>query len=379
VSRIIDEHRLYLIDEPRVEAYRRAIAEVVRPGDVVLDLASGTGILGLMACEAGAARVYAVETMALVGLSRQIARDNGVADRITVIRGFSTHVSLPEPVDVVVSDQIGRFGFEAGVFQFFDDARQRFLKPGGTTIPSGIELLAAPVEGEELWADADRWSRPMAGFDMRAARAIAMNSGYPVHLEADQLLSEPMSLSTRDPAQPLGVWRVEGSAVASRPGTLHGIGGWFRAQLSPGVTMTNSPLSPERINRRNVFFPLDRPVALAEGDTVTLAMQILTSELLVTWDVEVRDKETGERKGRFSHSTWKGMLLSAEDMRRTRPDYVPRLTPRGEARQTVLELCDGETPLGVVQSEVFKRHKALFENEHQAELFVAEVVTAYSE
>ncbi|MFQ5738828.1 MAG: SAM-dependent methyltransferase, partial [Acidobacteriota bacterium] len=62
------------------------------------------------------------------------------------IRGLSTRLDLPEKVDVIVSDQIGRFGFEAGLLGYYQDAGQRFLKPGGTMIPSRVGLNVAPVE-----------------------------------------------------------------------------------------------------------------------------------------------------------------------------------------------------------------------------------------
>ena len=114
----LDEHRHYLLDEPRVTAYRRAIHETVRPGDVVLDLGSGTGILGLLALEAGAAHVYAVDAGSMVDVGRRVARANGLDDRITLIRELSTRVELPARVDALVTDQIGRFGFDAGIVPY---------------------------------------------------------------------------------------------------------------------------------------------------------------------------------------------------------------------------------------------------------------------
>ena len=46
MSLVLDEHRAYLADTSRLDAFDAALRALVRPGDVVLDLASGTGILG---------------------------------------------------------------------------------------------------------------------------------------------------------------------------------------------------------------------------------------------------------------------------------------------------------------------------------------------
>ena len=116
------------------------------PGAVVVDLGSGTGVLGLLACQAGAKRVYSIEETSLIELARDICQANGFADRIRFIKGLSTRVDLPEPADVILADQIGHFGFEAGLFDYFSDARRRFLKPNGVTIPQRITFCIAPVE-----------------------------------------------------------------------------------------------------------------------------------------------------------------------------------------------------------------------------------------
>ena len=50
------------------------LVRCAQPGDVVLDLGSGTGILGLLACRAGAKRVYSIDEGGMVGLARQICQ-----------------------------------------------------------------------------------------------------------------------------------------------------------------------------------------------------------------------------------------------------------------------------------------------------------------
>src|SRR5687768_2705158 len=137
MSLVVDAHREYLSDPIRVQAYERAIAATVRRGDVVVDLGAGTGILGLLACRAGASRVYAIEADGMIEVARALARANGFADRIMFLMQHSSEVTLPEQVDVVAGDLIGRMGFEAGVFEAYAHAR-RWLKPGARVIPSEI-------------------------------------------------------------------------------------------------------------------------------------------------------------------------------------------------------------------------------------------------
>jgi Arginine methyltransferase oligomerization subdomain/Ribosomal protein L11 methyltransferase (PrmA) len=378
MSLVVDEHRQYLSDEIRVAAFRRAIAGVVRPGDVVLDLASGTGVLGLLACEAGAARVYSVEMDGMIEIARAAAVANGFADRMIFVPGLSSHVSLPEPVDAIVCDQIGHFGIEAGLVQFCSDARDRFLKPGGAMVPAGVELWLAPVESADLYGQVQVWTRRPAGFDFSAARAWAVNTGYPTTLPAEALLGAPaagvrLDLSRVTPAP----FAFDAELAAARPGTLHGIGGFFSATLAPGVTLSNSPLAECRVNRRNVFFPVERPIALDAGDRIHVHMRIRPAETMIGWTVEVVGAD-GARKARSRHSTLAGMLLSREDLRRTDPRFVPRLTPCGVARSSVLALCDGVRPLAEIEREVYSRHPDLFASPAEAAEFVAEVVTRYS-
>ncbi len=377
MSLIVDEHREYLSDPARLSAFARAIQEVVKPGDVVVDLGAGTGILGLLACRAGARKVYAIDAGGMIEVARAICRANGFGDRVEFIKDVSTRATLPERADVVVADQIGRFGFEAGVLQFFADARVRLLKPGGVTVPAALELWVAPVECPELFAQVEFWKTAPGGFDFEPARSWAANTGYPARLRGEQLLGDPAAGLSLDLSRPsLGKLALAASVTITRGGTLHGVGGWFSARLSPSVTMSNSPLAAAPINRRNVFFPIDQSVSVAPGDQVKVDMRILPRDTMVTWDVELW--RGGAQQVRFSHSTFHGMLLSVEDLRRTRPGFVPKLTAWGQARLTVLTLCDGQRTVAEVEAELQRLHPELFRTAAEAAEFAAEVITRYS-
>ncbi|XP_056001633.1 protein arginine N-methyltransferase 6-like [Ostrea edulis] len=102
-------HEDMLNDAVRTNAYRYAILknyEKIR-GKVVADVGAGTGILSVFCVQAGAKKVYAIEGSALATQTRLVVAENKMSDRITVIQGRAEDVSLPEKVDVIVSEWMG--------------------------------------------------------------------------------------------------------------------------------------------------------------------------------------------------------------------------------------------------------------------------------
>lgn len=96
-----------LIDEERTEAFAKAIAATVRPGNVVVDMGTGSGVLAMLAAQAGAKRVYAVEldknNVATLGA---VFRANHLQDKIVLVHGDVRSVDLPEKVDVILGEMI---------------------------------------------------------------------------------------------------------------------------------------------------------------------------------------------------------------------------------------------------------------------------------
>src|SRR5688500_1326079 len=206
----LDEQREYLSDSPRLDAFRQAIHATVRQGDIVLDLGCGTGILGLMACEAGAARVFALDDSGMIEVARAVARRNGFADRITHIASHSSRATLPERADVLVFDQIGRLGFDAGVLELAADARQRLLKPGARIVPGPVSLSIALVSAPSIRSKVEFWNTRPAGIDFGAAFTTAANTGYPMDADESELLSAAIDAMVFDAA----TWNGAGFSAA---------------------------------------------------------------------------------------------------------------------------------------------------------------------
>ncbi len=376
---ILDEHKDYLSDPVRLEAYGRAIAEVVKPGDVVLDLGAGTAIFAMLACRAGAARVYAVDDGGVIEIGRAAAQANGFADRITFLCGHSTRIDLPEKCDVAVTEQMGGFGYEAGVVEFFNDARRRLLKPGAITIPRRIETFLAPVENPESYALVQFWEQRRAGFDFSAARPFVANDEDFGHYEARHLIGEARGAAEFDLDHICPhIIPLETELQITRAGLLHGLGGWFAAHLSANAVLTNSPLAPRSMDRAAAFFPLEQPVPVTAGDRVAVAMRLVPEEEIVDWQVRVIGAN-GKLLGAFDQSSSRGELVSREERARRAPGYAPRLSRHAEARRLVLNLCDGVATVDQIEREVARRYPEIFPSPRAARRFVAETVREYAE
>lgn len=367
---MLDEHLGYVADRTRLDQFQAAIAKVINAGDCVADLGCGSGILGLLCLRAGADRVYGIDSTAMLEVARETFSRAAWGERATFIQGHSHRVELPEPVDGVVCDHVGYFGFDYGIVHTLQDARRRFLKPGGRLIPSRIRLQVGAVESERAREKADGWRAEQVPAEFRWLRHYAVNAKHPVELPREALLSGAADLGEIDlNAENPDFFRWSASVTIDRDGVFHGLGGWFQCELADGVWMTNSPLSDEAIQRPQAFLPIAEPVAVRAGDRVDLSVMARPADHLIAWVVEL--PASGQR---FSHSTWQGLLLSPEDLARSRPDRVPRLSREGEARRTILAYCDGRRTAQEIEQAVLRDHPDLFPSPDEIARFVAQVL-----
>lgn len=160
-----------LKDTVRTDAYRDFIYENKHlfAGKTVLDVGCGTGILSLFCAKAGAAQVFAVDNSNIIDKAKINIEKNGMADRITCIRGKIEEISLPvEKVDIIVSEWMGYCLLFEAMLNSVLWARDRYLGPDGLMVPSHCSLHIAPLMDPDYVSDNIEFWYDVYGFDMSA-------------------------------------------------------------------------------------------------------------------------------------------------------------------------------------------------------------------
>jgi len=333
-----------LTDETRMGAYQEAIRRAVRPGAIVLDIGTGTGIHALMAARAGAGHVYAIEPADAILLAPEIARANGLADRITFIQDISTNVTLPTRADVVISDLHGTLPWYQRHIPTIVDARTRLMQVGGTLVPQLDEVFMAAVESPELYARVtEPWRAQPFGFDLAPVASRTTQEYVRGRVGREAFLSDVHRIATldyRSITDPDVTVEIELSPV--RSGSLHGFMVWFDTVVFEDVRLTSAPFEPE-ISYGSSFFPIAEPVNVTPGHTVRLTWRgtLQGDGYIWAWNVDVYD-ETGALLKGFRHTTLASQLPSMDRLRKRAPSFRPALGSDGTIDRIVLNMMTGE-------------------------------------
>jgi protein arginine N-methyltransferase 1 len=142
-------HEEMLKDTVRTRSYRDVIYhnKHLFKDKVVLDVGCGTGILSLFAAKAGAKKVIGIDMSKIIDHAKQIVKDNGYEDVITLINGKVEEVELPvDKVDIIISEWMGYFLLYESMLDTVLYARDKWLVEGGSIFPDKATLYLCAIE-----------------------------------------------------------------------------------------------------------------------------------------------------------------------------------------------------------------------------------------
>src|ERR1041384_505221 len=284
IFEFLSVHKEMIYDEVRTSAYSRAIGEAVKPGDGVM----------------------AVEKTNIIEVAKANARKMGIADRIEFIMADSRVVDISEKVDVIVSEVIGHLVVEENMLDSIIDARDRFLKPGGKLIPSSASMFFVPVEARDMHdQEIGIWSNYVEGVDLSGSQEFAVNNIYLGEFTESNYLGTPTMLFHLDLRNADSTdMSLVASYDVSRDGVLHGLAGWFVAQLLGSTEISTSPVS-KRTHWKQCFVPVKCPVPVKTGNCVSFKFSSRTigDDVVIEWQVVAPSFESGEENFGRSRST----------------------------------------------------------------------------
>ncbi len=357
-----------IADAGRFGAYAKAIAAAVRPGDTVAEIGCGPGVFSLLACRAGARRVFAIELDDSIQFARQLAAANGFTDRIEFFQNDSRKTELPERVNVIVSDLRGVLPLYDHVIPSLEDARQRLLAAGGIMIPMRDTLKAAVIDADEYYSRlTSPWQKSVPGVDLSPALLTILNQTYSSSFKSDQLLTQ---------AQDWGMLEYTVRAATRvaaeldfdvvRNGTAHGVCVWFETKLFEEIGYSSQPGVTGTVYGQ-LFLPWLEPVAVVKGQKIQLGLHadLVGQDYIWQWETKI-SAAANNTELHFQQSTFQGANFSPDSLRRQAVDYTPLLSEAGQADRWMLERMDGSASLQKIAHSASERFPRLFSSWHEA-------------
>lgn len=309
-------HALMLGDQLRMQVYEAAIKTAIKPGDIVVDLGTGTGILARWACEAGAQRVYGIECNAkMLDRANTTLAHLGYGDRFVGIHALSYAVDLPERADVIVSEIIGNLGDNEDCARILADARLRMLAPGGRMLPQQLATYLVPVASPSLHRQINEGICRSVSQTQNIRQLLdALGLDSPFEIYYDAILPRSTYLSLPQPARRFD-FEEDGYATdytfslrftANAMGTLTGFKGFFVAELCNGIVL-NIEGDDDGSGRysdswKHAYLPLKQPLAVQGGDVID-----------VTFSRRAQDGTTSPFACRYH---WKASVHSSQGVER---------------------------------------------------------------
>ncbi|XP_069693305.1 histone-arginine methyltransferase CARMER isoform X1 [Periplaneta americana] len=280
-------------DYIRTSTYQRAIlANLADFKDkVVLDVGAGSGILSFFAIQAGARKVYAVEASTMAQHAETLVNANNLKGKIIVIAGKIEEITLPESVDVIISEPMGYMLYNERMLETYLHAK-KWLLPSGRMFPTRGDLHIAPFTDDSLYMEqfnkANFWYQQcFHGVDLSSLRQAAMKEYFRQPIVDTFDMRVCMSKSVRhvvdfQDADETDLHRIEVPLEFHllESGTVHGLAFWFDVAFVGSVQtiwLSTAPTEP-LTHWYQVRCLLETPIFVKAGQLLTGRVLLIANQ-----------------------------------------------------------------------------------------------------
>ncbi|XP_035207640.1 histone-arginine methyltransferase CARMER-like isoform X1 [Stegodyphus dumicola] len=288
-------------DYIRTSTYQRAILANLDDfkDKIVLDVGAGSGILSFFAAQAGARKVYAVEASSMAKHAETLVYHNKLCGRVIVIPGKIEEISLPEMVDVIISEPMGYMLFNERMLETYLHAK-KWLVPNGKMFPSRGDLHIAPFSDAALYMEqlnkANFWyQQSFHGVDLASLRDAAVKEYFRQPIVDTFDINICMAKSLRytvdfQVAQETDLHKIDIplTYTLNQTGEIHGLAFWFDVAFfgsTQTVWLSTAPTQP-LTHWYQVRCLLETPLFAQRGQTVS-GKVVLNSNKRQSYDVDI--------------------------------------------------------------------------------------------
>ncbi len=204
----------------------------------MLEVGTGLGTFSFFAADAGAGRVWAVETEPIVHVAETIAKLNGYDGRIEFMRGSVPGIELPERADILIFEDFPVRLVDAQTLRFLQCMHRDYLQPGAKVLPCRGRTFLAPVSSQELVhqvttignADDNAY-----GIDWACSKEYLANTPLHLNVAKEALVGDPQETGeVRFDGMPEIEPSAEVNWTMTRDVEIHGLAYWFDLELVEG-------------------------------------------------------------------------------------------------------------------------------------------------
>lgn len=274
-------HEEMLKDDVRTGTYRNAIQwnQHLFTDKIVMDVGCGTGILSMFAAKMGASKVIAIDCSNIVESAQKIVEENGLSDKIVVIKSKIEDLNaLPDgidKVDIIISEWMGYCLYYESMLDTVIYARDKWLKkPGGLLFPDRAQLFFTAIEDRAYKNKKINYWDNVYGFKMSCIKDLALREPLVDNVEAKQIVTSSFIVSdinlTTVTKEDL-TFESTFELTAKRDDYVHAFMTYFTIDFSAchtKVGFTTSPESNKYTHWKQTVFYIPNQLTVQKGEKI---------------------------------------------------------------------------------------------------------------